>query len=69
MFEYPHQLHNVIDTYLSPEENISPEEFLQRAQADKDSVRGAYFVAPSIGDDHFGYFKVKRKNRLYVAKD
>jgi hypothetical protein len=59
--EEPSSLH------LEPtrKERMTPAQFLQTLRADDDNIRSSSFVAPRLGDDHFGYFEVEYEKPVY----
>ena len=46
-------------------ERLSPAEFLEALNSDRDNIESSHFVAPQLGDDHFGYFEVEYRNPVY----
>jgi hypothetical protein len=47
-------------------ERMTPAQFLQAVRSDGDNIQSASFVAPHLGDDHFGYFEVEYENPFYT---
>ena len=45
---------------------MTPAQFLQAVRSDGDNIQSASFVAPHLGDDHFGYFEVEYENPFYT---
>lgn len=46
-------------------ERLSPAEFLQTVQSDRDNIKSTTFVTPRLGDNHFGYFEVEYDTPIY----
>jgi hypothetical protein len=46
-------------------EYLTPSEFLEAVDRVPDQIHNASFVAPRLGDDHFGYFEVEYETPVY----
>lgn len=55
------------DVHLEPvtKERLGPAEFLARLEESPERIESSSFVAPSLGDEHFGYFEVEYSNPIY----
>jgi len=46
-------------------EKLSPVEFLQLLDSDKELIKSSRFISPRLGDDNFGYFDVEYERPVY----
>lgn len=46
-------------------ERLSPAEFLEVLDSDRGRIASSNYVAPRLGDNHFGYFEVEYDRPIY----
>lgn len=47
------------------EERMGPAEFLEVLESNPDNIKSSSFVAPRLGENHFGYFEVEYRFPVY----
>jgi hypothetical protein len=47
------------------QEHLSPSDFLEISESEPELIKSSRFVAPRLGEDHFGYFEVQYKQPVY----
>jgi len=65
LFGPPPEPQSSIELTPTSSQILSPDQFADLCERDPTNIEHSNYVAPSIGDDHFGYFRVELRRPLY----